>query len=157
MADRPFYTRLDLSPERSAVRWGRAHAADVLGEWEVAEEVLDQALLIVSELLTNAVKHAQPASSPGAVCSLFLWLTADQLTVAVHDDDRRPPILRSVSLDEEGGRGLVLVEANSLAWGYAYPSPRGKLVWARLSASTARTPRSLATDTTPSALAGSAA
>jgi hypothetical protein len=111
-----------------------------LAEWEVGEDVVEGALLVVSELLTNAVKHAQPASPSGASCSLVLRLSRGELTVAVHDDDRRPPTLRSASLDEEGGRGLLLVQATSLAWGYAHPSPRGKLVWAKLSAPIATAP-----------------
>lgn len=140
MAERALYTRLDLSPERSTVRRGRAHAAKILAEWEVGEDVVEAAVLVVSELLTNAVKHAQPASPSGASCSLLLRLSRGELTVAVHDDDRRPPTLRSASLDEEGGRGLLLVQAASLAWGYAHPLPRGKLVWAKLSAPIATAP-----------------
>jgi anti-sigma regulatory factor (Ser/Thr protein kinase) len=139
----PLHSRLDLASERSAVRWGRAHAAEVLTKWGQPESVTDSALLVVSELLTNAVKHARPTSSVPVRCSLLLWLTSRGLTVAVHDVDRRPPALRRPSPEAEGGRGLTLVESSSEEWGYTYPSVgSGKLVWARLATAPATAARS---------------
>jgi anti-sigma regulatory factor (Ser/Thr protein kinase) len=135
----PLHSRFDLASSPSAVRWGRKHTAEVLAKWGVAEAVADDALLIVSELLSNAVQHAdRPFNAadgrPDVVaCSLLLWLTQQGLTVSVYDADRRPPIPRSASTDAERGRGLHLVDALSEAWGYTHPSPAsGKLVWARL-------------------------
>jgi anti-sigma regulatory factor (Ser/Thr protein kinase) len=135
----PLHSRCDLASSPSAVRWGRKHAAEILARWDVAEAVAEDALLIVSELLTNAVQHAvkplEPAGGrPDAVvCSLLLWLTEKGLTVSVYDADRRPPVVRNASADAECGRGLRLVDALSEAWGYTHPSPAsGKLIWARL-------------------------
>jgi anti-sigma regulatory factor (Ser/Thr protein kinase) len=97
--------------------------------------------LIVSELLSNAVQHAaKPVQSVGGqrvavACGLqlWLWLTDRGLTISVYDADRRPPVIRSPSIEAECGRGLHLVDALSEAWGYTHPSPTsGKLVWARL-------------------------
>lgn len=142
-SEQPLHTRLDLASEPSGVRWGRAHAADVLDKWEVSESIIDSALLVISELLTDAVKHARRVSSAPVRCSLLLWLNSRGLTVAVYDVDTRPPALRPASLEAEGGRGLVIVEENSEEWGYTYPSPdSGKLVWARLTATPALPVRS---------------
>jgi anti-sigma regulatory factor (Ser/Thr protein kinase) len=134
------HSRLDLALSPSAVRWGRAHVEDVLAKWGVAEAVVGDAVVIASELLSNAVEHAAPMPStangrPGvAQCGLLLWLTDRGLTVAVYDGDRRPPVLRVVPpADAERGRGLLLVQTLSETWGYNYPTPRsGKLVYARL-------------------------
>ncbi|MBM9508075.1 ATP-binding protein [Actinacidiphila acididurans] len=134
----PLHSRLDLASSPSAIRWGRAHARDVLGRWGVAEAAADDAVVVVSELLSNAVEHAVPerevvGAYEDARCSLLLWLTGNGLTVAVHDWDVRVPLPRPDSPDAEHGRGLTVVQALSEAWGYTHPSPApGKLVWARL-------------------------
>lgn len=142
----PIHSRFDLASSPSAVRWSRKHASDVLAAWAVQESVANDALLIVSELVSNAVQHAGKPSDDDAdgrlnvaVCSLFLWLTGRGLTIAVHDLEMRPPVRRSASLNAEGGRGLALVEALSDRWGYSYPAPSpGKLVWARLTLATSQ-------------------
>lgn len=137
---KPLHSRFDLASAPNAVRWGRKHATDVLDRWGVMEPAAGDALLIISELLSNAVQHAGKPPSPSdgrpdvVTCSLLLWLTARGLTVSVYDPDRCPPVLRSVPMDAERGRGLLLVQRLSEAWGYSYPSTTsGKLVWARLS------------------------
>jgi hypothetical protein len=54
--------RLELASEPSAVRWARRHAADVLAAWRLAH-LSDVVLLVVSELVTNSVRHA--CAAPG--------------------------------------------------------------------------------------------
>lgn len=135
----PSHSRFDLAPSPSAVRWGRKHAAEILATWGIARPVADDALVIVSELLSNAVQHASQPFEPAydrpdtATCSLLLWLTGMGLTVSVYDGDRRPPVMMEARSDAERGRGLRLVEALSEVWGYTYPqATTGKIVWARL-------------------------
>lgn len=138
----PLHSRLDLAPLPSAVRRGRAHVEAVLTKWGLPDDVSTDAVLVVSELLTNVIRHgALPQVQgldeglPTEGCSLLLWYTAQGVTVAVHDADPRPPVLRSVSHEAECGRGLGLVDSVTANWGYTYPfaSPdAGKLVWARL-------------------------
>ncbi|WP_225849229.1 ATP-binding protein [Streptomyces sp. HPF1205] len=135
----PLHSRFDLAPSPSAVRWGRKHAAGILAAWGVAGAVVDDGLVVVSELLSNAVQHSVEPLDPAegcpdsVVCSLLLWLTEKGLTVSVYDADRRPPVPRNAPTDAERGRGLHLVAALSEAWGYTHPAPAsGKLVWARL-------------------------
>lgn len=92
--------------------------------WEV-QPVVEAALLVVSELVTNAVNHAR---SPVTVC---LQLRRDHLLVNVGDEDSRLPVLQRNEWDALGGRGLTLVDAISRTWG-AQSCPGGKSVWAEL-------------------------
>jgi len=137
----PFHSRLELASQPSAVRWARLHAQDVFAAWEVPAGVAGDALLVVSELVANAVRHAGPlptSTGPGVAgpvraCALFLQRMPDHLLICVYDQDRRPPVLRELSEDGESGRSLHLVEELAAAWGYAYPNPSvGKAVWARV-------------------------
>ncbi|WP_265558753.1 ATP-binding protein [Streptomyces hygroscopicus] len=139
----PPHNRLDLASTPSAIRYARLHAEDVLGRWPIPATVKDDALLIVDELIANAVLHAHPEQNSGPDesagrpqvpgCSLLLRLMPDHLLILVHDQDRRPPVLREPSDQAESGRGLLLVAGLSAAWGYTYPAAgNGKSVWARV-------------------------
>ncbi|MBN9610737.1 MAG: hypothetical protein BGO26_15770 [Actinobacteria bacterium 69-20] len=83
------------------------------------------ALIIVSELVENAVRHGQSS------CTVTVTLSGDVLTIAVHDDSIARPRLMHPRLDEPGGRGLQLVSTLSTAWGVSYLDG-GKQVWATL-------------------------
>lgn len=138
----PFHSMLDLAVEPSAVRWARVHARDVFTTWQIPSATADDALLVVSELVTNAVRHARPApaapttagvSPKVRACALVLQCMPGHLLICVHDQDRRPPVLKETSEEGESGRGLHLVAELSAAWGYAYPNPAvGKAVWAKI-------------------------
>ncbi|MFF3767718.1 SpoIIE family protein phosphatase [Streptomyces sp. NPDC001922] len=108
-----------------AVLHARRFAARKLRAWGLEEEV-DAALLVVSELVTNALLHTQ-----GAV-RLDLTLGVDRLRVAVSDSSPRAPA-KPVIVDWEstGGRGILLVEAMSSAWG-SVPVSGGKQVWSEI-------------------------
>lgn len=128
------FSRLDLASGPFAVRRGRRYASLVLTDWDVDIDTVDVALLIVSELLTNAVRHARPEAEVGPDSyGLLLWLAEKHLTVGVQDVDPHPPVLRHAALDDEDGRGLMLVQRQSQAWGHRpCRSGPGKVVWARL-------------------------
>ncbi|MFI1092654.1 ATP-binding protein [Streptomyces sp. NPDC020917] len=135
-----FHSRLDLASVQSAPRWARLHARGVFATWEIAPAAADDAVLVVSELVTNAVRHATalPAASdqengPTRVCALTLQCMLDHLLICVHDQDRHPPVLKAAATDGESGRGLHLIDELSFAWGYTYPNPSGgKAVWAKI-------------------------
>jgi anti-sigma regulatory factor (Ser/Thr protein kinase) len=139
----PWFNRFELACEPAAVRWARMHARSILKQWDVPESVIDDAELVVSELTTNAVRHSGSADMPppwvvdGRVRRfvLTLWRYPDHMHIYVYDQDRTPPVLRPSSLDDNGGRGLHLVEQLASKWGYTYPTPHpdsGKAVWAQL-------------------------
>ncbi len=108
-----------------AVLHARRFTARTLRSWGVVEE-LDEALLVVSELVTNAIAHTQ-----GEV-GMDLTLSADRLRIAVNDASPRSPVKPVwVSWESTGGRGLLIVEATTAAWG-SVPLSGGKQVWAEI-------------------------
>ncbi|MFD8414984.1 SpoIIE family protein phosphatase [Streptomyces sp. NPDC059650] len=108
-----------------AVMHARRFTTRTLRSWGVVEE-LDAVLLVVSELVTNAIAHTQ-----GEV-GMDLTLSADRLRVAVNDASPRSPVKPvSVSWESTGGRGLLIVEATAMAWG-SVPLSGGKQVWAEI-------------------------
>ncbi|WP_310729253.1 SpoIIE family protein phosphatase [Streptomyces sp. N2A] len=109
-----------------AVMHARRFTGRTLRTWGVTEE-MDVALLVVSELVTNAIAHTQ-----GEV-RLDLTLAADRLRIAVNDASPRAPVKpASVDWEATGGRGLLLVEAMSASWG-SVPLSGGKQVWSEIS------------------------
>ncbi len=88
-------------------------------------DVRVDALIIVSELVENAVRHGQSS------CTVTVTLSDDVLTIAVRDDSIALPRLMHPRFDEPGGRGLQLVSMLSTTWGVSYLDG-GKQVWATL-------------------------
>jgi anti-sigma regulatory factor (Ser/Thr protein kinase) len=111
-----------------AVRTARALVRRTLGEWDL-DSVGDIAALLVSELVTNALRHAtgpigvrlvrRPAGAVGV------------LLVEVSDPLPDPPRERVAHPDDEDGRGLQLVATAARRWG-ARPGGAGKTVWFEL-------------------------
>ncbi len=109
----------------ASARWRTRMAALTWGLPNLA----DDAELLVSELVTNAVQ----ASNGRADAVVRLWLVADDdsLVLAVWDDGDGLPARCEVGPFEPGGRGLLIVDALSSSWG-AYATVPGKCVWCRL-------------------------
>ena len=80
-------------------------------------------MLVVSELVTNAMVHA------GTGCTLDLRHSDDELRVEVRDRSHEAPVMGVVHPDDVGGRGLLVVDAVTEAWGWE-PTIDGKRVWA---------------------------
>jgi phosphoserine phosphatase RsbU/P len=95
------------------------------------QSITDVGLLLVSELATNALRHA------GTAFEVVISLTAAGVRICVGDDNpRRPqdPVVLPDS-DAEGGRGLVLVDELADRWGVE-GDPPGKVVWFELDCTT---------------------
>jgi GAF domain-containing protein len=182
--------RVDLPADPSSPSTARSHARSVLRAWGIAE-LSETVELLVSELVTNAVRHASgPGPTPrgpvfdedspfvlpeesgvgggtaeldlaalerallgesapdglldnavldGAVAALradrrievVMRRGRSSLWVEVHDQDVRTPRVRTASANDEGGRGLFLVDQLSRRWGVR-PTPTGKAVWFQL-------------------------
>ncbi|MEU2794801.1 ATP-binding protein [Streptomyces sp. NPDC007100] len=119
-----------LPARRTSVPEARRRALAVLHEWGAAQQVRDDAELVVSELFTNAVRHTD---SDKVGCELTLL--GAFLRVEVTDQGRgtSAPHVQPGSVDKECGRGLFLVGALSEAWGVRPdPTGRGRTVWADL-------------------------
>ena len=102
----------------------RRVVSDTLQGWDVSS-VIDDIVLIVSELVTNAVRYDGPR------VDLHVQLRAGVLRVVVHDGASAPDPTRGRDDDDDGGRGLQIVEALARRWGIQ-PVPNGKNVWAEL-------------------------
>jgi anti-sigma regulatory factor (Ser/Thr protein kinase) len=129
----PLRSFLELGTLPGAVPCARLHTRQVAWEWGLAEQSQDAAL-IVSELVTNAVAAAQ-AMQP--VWPVRLWLLSDasQIAILVWDPSQQPPVRTQADAFAESGRGLLLVETISHRWGW-YPAgdTMGKVIWAVLRA-----------------------
>jgi hypothetical protein len=85
--------------------------------------VLDRAPLIVVESSHISIAIDHP-----------LWLVGEVIVLRVWDASRTPPVLGIPDLDDEGGRGLCLVDLLARDWGYYRPASGGKVVWCTLAA-----------------------
>ncbi|MFC4034355.1 ATP-binding protein [Streptomyces polygonati] len=122
---------LELPARRESVSAARAAAAALLRAWEVPEETRDDAVLVLSELATNAVCHTRSARF---LCCV--GLTPDSsvhLEVHDHDTVKHSLVPGSPAVDDEGGRGLLLVQHMAAGWGVERSLlTGGNAVWARL-------------------------
>jgi signal transduction histidine kinase len=116
--------RLRLEPVADACRRARAFATDGCERWGLSG-LVGPVSVVVSELVTNAVRHA------GTPMDVRLTLRAPFLHVTVADDHAGAPQPADPGTDVEGGRGLVLVRALTQRWGFL-PVGQGKVVWATL-------------------------
>lgn len=96
-----------------------------LTRWGLTDHI-DDAVVITSELVTNALTHA------GTTCEVSVSVDSASLRISVIDEGRGTPDLRPAGHNEEYGRGRYLVAALTAAWGVENIPDDGKLVWAEL-------------------------
>jgi anti-sigma regulatory factor (Ser/Thr protein kinase) len=118
-------TEVVLSDSASAVRQARQTTAEVLAKWRCAPECVDDAVLIVSEMVTNAIQHGHGRAR------LRLCRSAGVLRVEVQDASPRLPRLLPVDSVAERGRGLRIVARLASRWGSTRLRD-GKVVWVDL-------------------------
>jgi anti-sigma regulatory factor (Ser/Thr protein kinase) len=122
-----------LSCDTTAARAARLWTADTLRALLAASEsaarlvddLVDDTILCVSELVTNALN---------AGChemTLRLRMGLDTLRISLIDDAPGRPVRRSPTEHEPSGRGLIIVSALAESWGVG-PAPNGKETWAEL-------------------------
>lgn len=132
-----------LPPAYEAVRGARKFTGATLAQWDLTER-FDDVALVVSELVTNALRHALPSDAaqepqagegrhtPAVRLHLMRWTS--RLVCAVRDPSHKSPETRAGDEDfaAESGRGLFLVDSFSDSWGW-HPlagTLQGKVVWA---------------------------
>ncbi len=119
-----------------SVTEARTFTLRTLRRWG-ATDCADEVVAVVSELLTNALRHAlprpgdrRPIGSTGAI-RLGLLHPGPCVLCAVADPSNQVPVPRQPDWDAETGRGLQVVTSLSHRWGYCpAPDPGGKVVWA---------------------------
>jgi anti-anti-sigma regulatory factor/anti-sigma regulatory factor (Ser/Thr protein kinase) len=120
--------RLDLPTTGGAGQRARAAVARSCRDWSL-ESHREHAELIVSELVSNAVRHA------AAPFQLLLAVRGDYLHLAVHDASPRLPVPPATTPGQpstaDHGWGLRLISAFASSWG-SLPTANGKVVWATL-------------------------
>ena len=115
-------------PAAGRAAWvARQVTRETLAAWRVAH-LEETAVLLISELVTNAVRHARPGR-----LAMALYLDADGawLRIEVHDADPRMPQPRTPDMLDGSGFGFVLLEALAGKWGVRQ-TVTGKAVWAEL-------------------------
>jgi anti-sigma regulatory factor (Ser/Thr protein kinase) len=114
-------TQFSLPPAASSPRTAREQLRPHISGWG-DDDRRDCVLVLLSELVTNAVLHAR------SEITVHLDLTDDRLRVQVDDSSRTPPVRRPTRDDVPGGRGLQLLDVMSEQWG-VLTSGAGKTVW----------------------------
>ncbi|MDP5316941.1 SpoIIE family protein phosphatase/ATP-binding protein [Streptomyces poriferorum] len=111
----------DVPQDTAAVSRIRTEVQQTLERWDL-DELAHTTALIISELVTNAIRYGAPP--------LRLRLLHDQasLICEVADDSSTAPHLRRAEISDEGGRGLFLVAQFADRWGTRY-LPHGKIIW----------------------------
>jgi anti-sigma regulatory factor (Ser/Thr protein kinase) len=100
-------------------------ARDLVRRLQVAGDTLEALMLIVSELATNAIRHARTRFN------VALEHRGEAIRVKVTDTAPGLPELRDPAPTELGGRGMLIVSTVADRWGVE-PQPVGKTVWAEV-------------------------
>ncbi|MFJ6085927.1 ATP-binding protein [Streptomyces sp. NPDC092369] len=125
-----------LPARYEAVGEARRFTRRTLDQWDTGER-FDDVCLVVSELVTNALRHALPGTcvrvDHAAPVRLHLMRWTERLVCAVRDPSQDSPVARETDdFSAESGRGLFLVDSFSDSWGW-HPlagTLGGKVVWA---------------------------
>ena len=112
----------DLPADPAVVADARGQAARQVAAWGL-DEVTFTTELIVSELLTNAIRHAEPPIQ-------LRMILDDTLSCEVSDGSSTAPHMRRADRYDEGGRGLLLVSQLTERWGSRH-TRTGKTIWAQ--------------------------
>jgi Histidine kinase-like ATPase domain len=115
-----------------AVRAARHFALMAMRRWDQAHRC-DDVAVVVSELVTNALRHAAPEPGGGPI-GWPIWIgllrPGPCVLCVVADPSPEPPLPRAPGWLAESGRGLQVIGALSDAWGCTPLGSRGKSVWA---------------------------
>lgn len=120
-----FAENLERVPASSPA--ARAMVTGALDAWGLSD--LTDADLVVSELVSNAIKHAEG----DGIRVTALRLSRRRVRIGVIDRGRGRPTVQDPTGDRESGRGMWLVASLSAAWGVQM-LPGGKCVWSEMEA-----------------------
>jgi hypothetical protein len=124
-----------LAMKPRPARAARDFAVATVQRWGAAQRA-DDVAIVVSELVTNALRHALPESGeiqPRRAVRLGLLQPGPCVLCAVADPSGTAPVAKEADVLAETGRGLHVVSALADLWGCTTPSGQGKAVWAMFS------------------------
>jgi anti-sigma regulatory factor (Ser/Thr protein kinase) len=127
-------TTCPLPPQADSVKTARDVTRNTLAHWGFAH-LGDDAALVVSELVTNAVRYALCPHDDGGdpPITLMLLRVFPHVVLAVADPSDKAPVPKEPDFISENGRGLYIVETYSRHWGWDRLDTGGKAVWALFS------------------------
>jgi anti-sigma regulatory factor (Ser/Thr protein kinase) len=130
-ATRPDTATCPLPPQADSVKTARDVTRSTLAHWGLSE-LSDDAALVVSELVTNAVRYSPCTHRNGSArpITLILLRRAPHVLLAVADPSDEIPMPKEPDFVSENGRGLYIVETYSQCWGWDPLHRGGKAVWA---------------------------
>ena len=143
--------RIGLAPVPESARAAREFTVATLRKWHL-DTLIEDAVVIASELATNAIRHGTPAATGDAAdvsgggggrgargrekqsgrVELSWCLQASRLICVVTDQTGTPPALAAGGPEAESGHGLQIVGALAVAWGWTILGTGEKAVWAAL-------------------------
>ncbi|MBB5936696.1 anti-sigma regulatory factor (Ser/Thr protein kinase) [Streptomyces zagrosensis] len=130
VASTPGFAEWSFSAEPDSVRSARGLVRNALADWGLAA-ISDVTVLLVSELVTNALRYASGPIGVRMYCRPLPGSGGRALLVEVSDPVKDPPRERAAAPEDEGGRGLQLVACASRRWGTRRGTV-GKTVWFEL-------------------------
>jgi serine/threonine-protein kinase RsbW len=119
-----------LMPLPEAVGEARRRVRHTLNEWSVPEDAVSTAVLITSELVTNAIRCCDTQH----LVRLNVTDDGEEVLLEVSDPSRERPRPVTAQPDDENGRGLLIVRGSASAFGVRDRDPIGKTVWATVKA-----------------------
>jgi anti-sigma regulatory factor (Ser/Thr protein kinase) len=122
---------MEFPADRTAPSRARQFVTETLRKWGVPRDTIADAVLLASELVTNALLHARSAPA------VELTHTNGRIRCVVVDDSPMVPRRRHYASDAVTGRGIALVETLASRWG-SERDGTGKRVWFELDVNGAR-------------------
>jgi len=124
---------ITLPPVPESARVAREFTTTALRKWHL-DPLISDAVLIASELVTNAISHGTTATGsegPGLV-ELTWSYQISRVICVITDRATEPPVMAPADTDAESGHGLRIVAALAAAWGWTMLGTGEKAVWAAL-------------------------
>jgi hypothetical protein len=132
----PVHSHLPFAALPLAVSCARLHVRWICLEWGL-RSIAETAELLASELMTNAIQESarlKTRADLAIVPVVNLWLVSDGISLGIHvwDASDDMPVRKDFTADDDGGRGLMLVDSLGKEWGAYRKAEGGKVVWAMI-------------------------
>jgi anti-sigma regulatory factor (Ser/Thr protein kinase) len=136
------YASIQLDPHPAAASRARQLTRDCLTRWHMPDALTDDAQVIASEIVTNALAAVLPTTAGLTILYAIHARTPSQLRISVWDIGPGQPVRTDAGPNAVTGRGLALIDAlTNSNWGW-WPTPKsgGKVVYATLTTDARETP-----------------
>lgn len=120
-----------LTAQPGSVKIARDFTLGTLNNWGMTA-LTDDAVLVVSELVTNALRYGADARCGQLAIWLRLLAQPPYLMCLVSDASRDIPLRKPAGAGDVSGRGLQVIESCCCRWGWHLPDQDGKVIWALL-------------------------